>query len=62
VRQTGASLLPQIEDLRGVSVTVAAAVADAAQAEGVARARFAEVAASVRDAMWQPVYRRIQAH
>jgi malate dehydrogenase (oxaloacetate-decarboxylating) len=62
VRQTGASLLPQIEDLRGVSVTVAAAVADAAQAEGVARARFADVAASVRDAMWQPVYRRIQAH
>ncbi len=61
VRQQGASLLPQIEDLRGVSVTVAAAVADAARAEGVARAPFDDVASSVQDAMWQPVYRRISA-
>jgi malate dehydrogenase (oxaloacetate-decarboxylating) len=62
VRQHGASLLPQIEDLRAVSVTVAAAVADAAQAEGVARAQFDDVTACVQDAMWQPVYRRIQAN
>ncbi len=61
VRQTGASLLPQIEDLRAVSVTVAAAVADAAQGEGVAGAQFEDVASYVQDAMWQPEYRRIQA-
>lgn len=61
VRQIGASLLPQIEDLRAVSVTVAAAVADAAQAEGVSGARFEDVTSYVRDAMWQPVYRPIQA-
>ena len=37
VRQPGASLLPQIDDLRSVSATVAVAVAEAAMAEGLAR-------------------------
>ena len=37
VRQPGASLLPHIEDLRGVSATVAVAVAESAVAEGLAR-------------------------
>lgn len=61
VSQTGASLLPQMEDLRSVSVTVAAAVADAAKAEGVAAAHCEDVLSHVKKAMWQPVYRRIQA-
>ena len=37
VRQPGASLLPHIDDLRSASVTVAAAVAETADAEGLAK-------------------------
>jgi malate dehydrogenase (oxaloacetate-decarboxylating) len=61
VRQPGASLLPQIDDLRSVSMTVAVAVAEAALAEGLARTRFVDIVQQVHDAMWQPEYRRIQA-
>ena len=61
VRQPGASLLPQIDDLRSVSVTVAAAVAEMAIAEGLSRVRFSDIVQQVQDAMWQPGYRRIQA-
>jgi malate dehydrogenase (oxaloacetate-decarboxylating) len=61
VRQPGASLLPHVDDLRGVSTTVAVAVAEAADAEGLARARFHDIVQQVQDAMWQPEYRRIQA-
>ena len=61
VRQPGASLLPQIDDLRSVSVTVAAAVAEAAVAEGLARVKFDDIVQQVQDAMWQPEYRRIEA-
>jgi len=61
VRQPGASLLPQIDDLRSVSLTVAAAVAEAADAEGLARVRFTDIIQQVQDAMWQPEYRRIVA-
>ena len=61
VRQPGASLLPHIDDLRSVSVTVAAAVIEAANAEGLARVRFDDIVQHVEDAMWQPEYRQIQA-
>lgn len=61
VRQPGASLLPQIDDLRSVSVTVAVAVAEAAVAEGLARVKFDDIVQQVQDAMWQPEYRRILA-
>ena len=61
VRQPGASLLPQIDDLRSVSLTVAVAVAEAADAEGIARTKLADIVEQVQDAMWQPEYRRIQA-
>jgi malate dehydrogenase (oxaloacetate-decarboxylating) len=61
VRQPGASLLPHIDDLRSVSVTVAAAVIEAANAEGLARVKFDDIVQRVQDAMWQPEYRRIQA-
>jgi malate dehydrogenase (oxaloacetate-decarboxylating) len=61
VRLPGASLLPHIDDLRSVTVTVAAAVADAAIAEGLARVELADIVQQVEDAMWQPEYRRIQA-
>jgi malate dehydrogenase (oxaloacetate-decarboxylating) len=61
VRQPGASLLPHIDDLRSVSMTVAAAVAEAAAAEGLARVELDDIVQQVQDAMWQPEYRQIQA-
>jgi malate dehydrogenase (oxaloacetate-decarboxylating) len=61
VRQAGASLLPHIDDLRSVSMTVAVAVAEAAAAEGLARVKFNDIVQQVQDAMWQPEYRQIQA-
>jgi malate dehydrogenase (oxaloacetate-decarboxylating) len=61
VRQPGASLLPHIDDLRSVSMTVAVAVAEAADAEGLARVKMCDIVQQVQDAMWQPEYRRIQA-
>ena len=61
VRQPGASLLPHIDDLRSVSVTVAVAVAETADAEGLAENKFRDIVQEVQDAMWQPEYRRIQA-
>jgi malate dehydrogenase (oxaloacetate-decarboxylating) len=61
VRQPGASLLPHIDDLRCVSMTVAVAVAESAEAEGSAKVKCGDCAEQVRDAMWQPEYRRIEA-
>ena len=61
VRQPGASLLPHIDNLRSASATVAVAVAETANAEGLARVRFDDIVQQVQDAMWQPEYRRIQA-
>ncbi len=61
VRQPGASLLPHIDDLRSVSATVAAAVAEAAVAEGLAGIKFGDIVQQVQDAMWQPEYRKIYA-
>lgn len=61
VHQPGASLLPQIDDLRGVSATVAAAVAESAHAEGLARVKFTDIIQQIQDAMWQPEYRQIRA-
>ncbi len=61
VRLPGASLLPHIDNLRSVSATVAVAVAEAAEAEGLARVKLDDIVQQVQDAMWQPEYRRIQA-
>ncbi len=61
VRHAGASLLPHIDDLRTVSVTVAAAVAEAAEADGLARAQLDDIVRQVKDAMWQPEYRPVVA-
>ena len=61
VRLAGATLLPHIEDLRSVTVTVAVAVAEAAVQEGLAGVKLADIVQQVEDAMWQPEYRRIQA-
>jgi malate dehydrogenase (oxaloacetate-decarboxylating) len=61
VRQPGASLLPHIDDLRAVAVTVAVAVAEAAGTEGLAGVELDDIVQQVRESMWQPEYRRIQA-
>jgi len=61
VRHPGASLLPQVDDLRGVSATVAVAVSEAAIAEGLARVKFDDIVQHIQDVMWQPQYRRILA-
>jgi len=61
VQQRGASLLPQIHDLRSASAAVAIAVAQAAAAEGVNRVALGDVEAQVRAAMWQPAYLPVRA-
>ena len=61
VHQAGASLLPHIDDLRSVALTVATAVAEAAVAEGLARVAFDDIEPQIEDAMWRPEYRSIEA-
>ncbi|MCT9931824.1 NAD-dependent malic enzyme [Planotetraspora sp. A-T 1434] len=61
VHTPGASLLPPVDELRTVSATVAADVADRAAKEGLARAELPDTLQQVRDAMWEPVYRHVKA-
>jgi malate dehydrogenase (oxaloacetate-decarboxylating) len=61
VRQRGAALLPHIDDLRSVALTVAVAVAEAAEAEGVAGVKLDDIVRQVQQSMWQPEYCRITA-
>jgi malate dehydrogenase (oxaloacetate-decarboxylating) len=57
----GAPLLPRVADLREASVAVAAAVARAAEAEGVASATLNDdLAGQVRALMWEPRYRPVR--
>ena len=42
-------------------MTVAVAVAEAADAEGLARTKLGDIDQQVQDAMWQPEYRSIHA-
>jgi len=61
VRMPGASLLPHVDDLRNVSLTVGVAVAEAAVAEHLAGVEFDDIVQQVGDAMWEPEYRPIEA-
>jgi malate dehydrogenase (oxaloacetate-decarboxylating) len=61
VRLPGASLLPHVDDLRIVSLTVAVAVAEAAVEDGLARVKFTDIVQQIGDAMWEPEYREIRA-
>jgi malate dehydrogenase (oxaloacetate-decarboxylating) len=57
----GAPLLPRVADLRETSVAVAAAVARAAEAEGVASAALdTDLVGQVRALMWEPCYRTVR--
>ena len=59
VSAPGASLLPQVDNLREVSATVAVAVANRAAEEHLARVDLHDTVQQVQDAMWQPTYRRV---
>ena len=56
----GSAVLPPVTSLRQVSAAVAAAVAQAAQAEGLAQAQLDDPAKQVAQAMWAPAYPAIQ--
>jgi malate dehydrogenase (oxaloacetate-decarboxylating) len=57
----GAPLLPRVADLRETSVAVAAAVARAAAAEGVATAALeTDLPGQLRALMWEPRYRPVR--
>jgi malate dehydrogenase (oxaloacetate-decarboxylating) len=60
-RLPGASLLPHVDNLRSVSMTVALAVAEAAVQEGLAGIELGDIVQQVQDAMWQPEYCRLRA-
>jgi malate dehydrogenase (oxaloacetate-decarboxylating) len=57
----GASLLPEVEAIREVSVAVAVAVAKCAVDAGIAARPTADIAGAVRRAMWTPAYQPIVA-
>jgi malate dehydrogenase (oxaloacetate-decarboxylating) len=61
VRLPGASLLPHVDNLRSVSMTVALAVAETAREEGLAGVELGDIVQQVQDAMWQPEYCRLRA-
>jgi malate dehydrogenase (oxaloacetate-decarboxylating) len=54
-------VLPSVASLRDVSAAVAVAVAQAAQAEGLAQAPLDDPAKQVAQAMWTPGYPTIEA-
>jgi malic enzyme len=56
----GAPLLPPMTDLRVISASVAIAVAVATDAEGLAQTELYNPIQQVHDAMWRPVYPRIE--
>jgi malate dehydrogenase (oxaloacetate-decarboxylating) len=60
-RLPGASLLPHVDNLRSVSMTVALAVAETAVEEGLAGVELGDIVQKVQDAMWQPEYCRLRA-
>jgi len=58
---TGAPLLPPVGNLRETSAVVGAAVARAAQAEGLADRPLDDPDRQVREAMWAPAYPKVEA-
>jgi malate dehydrogenase (oxaloacetate-decarboxylating) len=60
-QQLGASLLPQVQNLRPVSAAVAVEVARAAVREGLSHTSVDDLIHVVHEAMWQPVYPDIEA-
>jgi malate dehydrogenase (oxaloacetate-decarboxylating) len=57
----GAALLPNISQLREVSLAVAEAVAQAAIRDNVARVRPDSIRETIKGLIWEPAYRRVRA-
>jgi malate dehydrogenase (oxaloacetate-decarboxylating) len=57
VSRSLARLLPEVENLRAVSATVAVAVARRAAEDRVAQADLPDPVQAVQDMMWQATYR-----
>jgi malate dehydrogenase (oxaloacetate-decarboxylating) len=60
VNRPGAGLLPDVENMRATSATVALAVARKAIEDGVARADLPDPVQAVQGAMWQAAYRPLE--
>jgi malate dehydrogenase (oxaloacetate-decarboxylating) len=60
VSRPGAGLLPEVQNLRAVSATVAVAVARRAVDDRVAQADLPDPVQAVLDAMWQATYRPLE--
>jgi malate dehydrogenase (oxaloacetate-decarboxylating) len=60
VSRRGAGLLPEVQNLRAVSATVAVAVARRAVDDRVAEADLPDPVQAVLDAMWQATYRPLE--
>ena len=60
VNRPGAGLLPDVENMRATSATVAVAVARKAIEDGVARADLPDPVQAVQSAMWQAAYRPLE--
>ena len=58
--EPGAALLPDVENLRASSATIAVAVAKAAADEGVAEVELTDPVQQVQDNMWQPEYEPVE--
>jgi malate dehydrogenase (oxaloacetate-decarboxylating) len=56
VSRPGAGVLPEVQNLRAVSASVAVAVARQAMQDGVAQADLPDPVQAVQDAIWQAVY------
>jgi malate dehydrogenase (oxaloacetate-decarboxylating) len=56
VSSPGASLLPEVQNLRASSATAAVAVIKAAAGDGVAARKVDNPVQAVLDAMWEPAY------
>ncbi len=56
----GASLLPSMSDLRVVAATIAKAVAETAEAQGLARRPLTNPIADIYQRMWKPEYPRLE--
>jgi len=57
----GAALLPNISQLREVSLAVAEAVAQAAISDNVARIHPDSIREAIEGLIWEPAYRRVEA-
>jgi malate dehydrogenase (oxaloacetate-decarboxylating) len=60
VSRPGAGILPDVENLRATSASVAVAVARQAAREGVAQVDLPDPVQAVQDAMWQATYPRLE--